>query len=141
MFIRSIIYFVIFFISCFYGCKTNYPPIENNNGNQVRTVQGLYNYIAEMKHNVSLFSANNTRIPLTQNQKKNCSGGSIFTSHVTLKCCEEIDGCLYNVISVLMLIVIFLIIFGVFMLCGNWTSGNTDDNKNKKHNKKNNQEE
>ena len=94
-----------------------------------------------MKHNVSLFSANNTRIPLTQNQKKNCSGGSIFTSHVTLKCCEEIDGCLYNVISVLMLIVIFLIIFGVFMLCGNWTSGNTDDNKNKKHNKKNNQEE
>ena len=111
MFIRCIIYFVIFFIPCFYSCKTNYPPIEKNN----------------------------TRIPLTQ--KKNCSGGSIFTNHETLKCCEEIDGCLYNVISVLMLIVIFLIIFGVFMLCGNWRKNPTsDDNKNKKNNK-NNQDE
>ena len=110
MFIRCIIYFVILFITCLYGCKTSYPPIEKNN----------------------------TRIPLTLTQKKNCSGGSIFyrnTSHVTLQCCEEIDGCLYNVISVLVLIVIFLIIFGVFMLCGNWTRGNNptpDDNKNKK---------
>ena len=109
MFIRCIIYFVIFFIPCFYGCKTNYPPIEKNN----------------------------TRIPLTQKKNKNCSV-------VTLKCCEEIDGCLhlYNVFSGLMLIVIFIIIFGVIMLCGNWTGGNnliSDDNKNKK--KKNNQEE
>ena len=35
-----------------------------------------------------------------------------------------------------MLIVMFLIIFGVFMLCGNWTGRNNptpDDNKNKKH--------
>ena len=117
MFIRYIIYFVIFFIPCFYGCKTNYPPIEKNN----------------------------TRIPLTE--KKNCSGGSIFyrnTSHVTLKCCEEIEGCLYNLITALMLVVAFVIIFGVFMLRGNWTGRNNptpDENKNKKNNKKNNQEE
>ena len=43
-----------------------------------------------------------------------------------------------------MLVVAFVIIFGVFMLRGNWTGRNNptpDENKNKKNNKKNNQEE
>ena len=103
MFVRySLIYFILFFIPCFYGCKTTttYPPTEKT-------------------------------IPLTQN----CSAA-------TEKCDEkmnEVEQSLiaYKVFSWIMFLIMFIIciiIFGVWMIGGQWVGENKPSPEEKKKN-------